>query len=518
MKYDVFISARSNDYGIAEDVCNFLKENGLKVFFSKRSVFGKGKSRFLKAITEAIRDSDNLIVVCSNANYVYEDRNEESSRWVYHEWSAFLQSMLNKEKSTNADIVTIYTSDVDKKDLPFELRNRQCIPYEDYKNLILSYLVDDPSSNEENNEDNEIRVVPVDEKLSNNRKTSSLKHLRLPLLTSVLGLLLGLGLYFLGYHLGYVQNKQPLVLMPDTTGNQKTLVLAGGGSVVTYLDHALHDKYDMDSMLNLFEDNKYPNAFYLHVPSGSALTLLAEEAIMRYSIENQPFYPVCLSAEKAVDTMFTTKCSPDLLLEVGHIVEYKLGEEQLAVYVENKASQLNSIVDAKANKITVKELVDLLKSDVCNLFSTSKESGTYDAFYKSLIKEKFDLSKAFFYKFSNQSDLDWLQKPDSQKQKKPFVLLGGECYRPKILDNLINNSVRQLLLVDNQNRPIMRPLYIYFLAYKYNDGKVEKCIIPGEVFDLLKFLGFKKHKYVDEANRQLIIEESDSLIISISDD
>ena len=82
MKYDVFISSKSDDYEIAEEVCNYLIGKGLNVFFSKRSIDEEGDSRYERVIADALRDSANMIVVCSDANHVRDDRGARGSKWV----------------------------------------------------------------------------------------------------------------------------------------------------------------------------------------------------------------------------------------------------------------------------------------------------------------------------------------------------------------------------------------------------------------------------------------------------
>lgn len=270
-------------------------------------------------------------------------------------------------------------------------------------------------------------------------------------------------------------------------------------------------------MVNIFSDNKYPNSIYLHMPSGVALTLLAEEAIMPYSRVNQPFYPVCFSAEKAVESQFTEKCTRDQLLAAGHIVEYKLGDEKLAVYVEKDAPHLNTIVDSAANEITVGQLASLLRSGGSTIFSTSAGSGTYHAYYNELIKKGYDIEKVHCENFSNQSSLALLQAPNGAQKINPYIIMGGDIYRPEELKEPINKGiVRKLMLIDDEGESITRPLYIYFLAYsKMDERKVERFIVPDEVLKLLYDLDFKNSKQLIDDKNQLIIEDTKQIIVPI---
>jgi hypothetical protein len=528
MKYDVFISCRHFDYGIAEEVSAFLKEKGLKVFFSNKSIDQEGRSLYEKVIANAIRDSANMIVICSNANYVKFDEDQEGadqgSRWVYYEWSTFHRMILDKEKPIGADIVTIYTPEVNKKDLPHRLRNRQCIPYSEYKDRILRYVDDNIRAQSNPNTEVEPEPMGYTQMTDDDRKPSVWKRLWLPLLTALLALLLGAGLYCLGYH----HSKPSIVLAPaDSTSNTKMLVLAGGGSVVSFLDQEyLPKKYqEEDTLKNFFERNKYPDAIYLHMPSRVALTLLAEEAMMPYSRANQRFYPVCLSAEKADTSMFTTNCNAEQIINTaGHIVQFYLGAEPLAVYVHQDVLKYHANISPKAKKITVSQLIGLLKVDSCyNIFGTSKGSGTYDAYEKALVEKTFSLDsiKGVLKNFTSQSDREYLQNLDGGKDSKPFVIMGGKYYRPQNNFNrwLESHEVLQFILEDDSHHTITRPLYLYFMAYRPENGIVkDQFFIPAEVCKLLEFLRFdvKNSDFIDDNNQLIIKGDINQLIIPIN--
>lgn len=526
MKYDVFISCRHFDYGIAEEVSAFLKEKGLKVFFSNKSIDQEGRSLYEKVIANAIRDSANMIVICSNANYVKFDEDQEGadqgSRWVYYEWSTFHRMILDKEKPIGADIVTIYTPEVNKKDLPHRLRNRQCIPYSEYKDRILRYV--DDNIRAQSNPDTEVEQepMPFTHLTDDDDKPSVWKRLWRPLLTALLALLLGTGLYCLGYH----HSKPSIVLAPaDSTSNTKMLVLAGGGSVVSYLEEDyLPRKWGNipDSIKHIFSDNKYPDAIYLHMPSGDAHTLLAEEAMLPKSLEKQRFYPVCLSAEKANIESFTKNCKSTQILKTGHIVQFHLGDEPLAVDIHNKVPLPKDLISSRNNEITVGQLISLLKGCHCIIFRTSKTSGTYYAYDKVFKEAGFAMdSLKDSQNFTNQSSREYLEN----SSEEPFVVLGGKYYQPENIDEWIPSKVRQFILVydDKSRGPVTRPLYLYFMAYRPdNRSQDDLFIVPKEVRKLLEFLKYEKNKkadgYIDD-NKQLKINgktDINQLIIPIN--
>lgn len=495
-KYDVFISAKKNDYNLAGEVRDFLEEKGLNVFFADRSI--TPGSEILEEIHKALDQSANLFVVCSNANHVFKGREEYNSNWVYDEWLTFDKMILDNEKPEGADIVTIYTPTTDFKALPYRLRKRQCVMSDDYKQQISKYLYKIKSIKGDSEEWSPVPFRGMREK-------TIWERLRYPLLTGLLGLLLCLGCFYWGCQ----QNKV----------SDKTLVLAGGGSVVAFLEQEVLPEVHKDEPYDphIFSENRYDDAFYLHMPSGYASFLLAEEGIMPYSRENQPFYPVILSAGEADESRFINhRFSSSELLKTGHIVEYWLGEEPLAVYVE-KVSALDNILDSTADSITVDQLVRLLKSPDFNIFSTTKKSGTYAA-YLDVLDNKCDLDEVSKYDFSSQSDLSWLQHPDSKKSHdKPFVILGSKYYWPIILDKHINKDVRRLMLVDENRNEKMRPLYVYFMAYK-DKNRQNRLFIPDEVFDFLKFIGFKKSDLIDEKTHEFTVpvDKTDELIIPIN--
>ena len=89
-KYDVFISFKhsdannnkTKDFMIAKDLYEFLKEKGLRVFFSPSELEFLGRSHFARAIDAALDSSRFLIAVgCSKENF--------ESQWVEYEWDAF---------------------------------------------------------------------------------------------------------------------------------------------------------------------------------------------------------------------------------------------------------------------------------------------------------------------------------------------------------------------------------------------------------------------------------------------
>ena len=123
-EYDVFISFKHSDANnnktkdsiIAERLYGFLKDKGLRVFFSPSELEFLGQSQYSKVIDDALDSSNFLIAVgCSRENL--------DSRWVYYEWDSFLNDIRSGTKP-NAEVFVIY-ADMSVSDLPRALRQRQ---------------------------------------------------------------------------------------------------------------------------------------------------------------------------------------------------------------------------------------------------------------------------------------------------------------------------------------------------------------------------------------------------------
>ena len=65
MEYDVFISCKSEDYIYAEEIYNFLKENGFNVFLANKELRQMGDSEYRKAISQALKSTYQLIQMMS---------------------------------------------------------------------------------------------------------------------------------------------------------------------------------------------------------------------------------------------------------------------------------------------------------------------------------------------------------------------------------------------------------------------------------------------------------------------
>ncbi len=136
MKYDVFISSKSEDYGLAEKVYDFLIESGLDVFLASRELDRLGESEYSLAIDDAIDNTTHMIVVATSVENI-------NSKWVKYEWNTFSNDLKSGYRTGN--LITILSHDIELRKLPASLRHQQSFWLDTYKQHILSYLKDDNS-------------------------------------------------------------------------------------------------------------------------------------------------------------------------------------------------------------------------------------------------------------------------------------------------------------------------------------------------------------------------------------
>lgn len=145
MKYDVFISCKSEDYNIGRQVYEFLTNyRGLdiSVFMADKELGKRGNTNYGKIIDEALDSSTHLIIVSSNANFL----KEEISSYVYEEWHTFVEEIRSGRKKGN--IMTIFTENVKLEEVPIALRNRQSFPFTEYSPIVNYLKIGDDNINE----------------------------------------------------------------------------------------------------------------------------------------------------------------------------------------------------------------------------------------------------------------------------------------------------------------------------------------------------------------------------------
>lgn len=101
MKYDIFISCKSEDYKYAEEVYDFLIENHFKTFLASKELRKLGDSQYRESIEEALDTAEHIIVFSSNPEY-------PSSKYVKYEWGLFVDEKISGRKEGN--ILTVLKS------------------------------------------------------------------------------------------------------------------------------------------------------------------------------------------------------------------------------------------------------------------------------------------------------------------------------------------------------------------------------------------------------------------------
>lgn len=131
-KIDVFISYKqtsfnykeTEDVGVSRRLCKVLEDRGLCVFFSEKTLYEKGYSKYKKAIDKALDAAQLLVVVATKQEYI-------ESSWIEYEYETFNRAILNKKKPKGG--IISYISSFKNADLPNTL------------GLYQSYYIDETS-------------------------------------------------------------------------------------------------------------------------------------------------------------------------------------------------------------------------------------------------------------------------------------------------------------------------------------------------------------------------------------
>lgn len=133
--FDVFISCKSQDYGLAHDLFDFLVNNGYKPFLADSSIKGVGIDQYTALIGEVISVCPYMVVFATDARYL-------ETPFVAADWHTFIND-INTGRKPNAKIVSILSPDIDPHCLPILLREKKCFTTENYKDEsfgLISFL------------------------------------------------------------------------------------------------------------------------------------------------------------------------------------------------------------------------------------------------------------------------------------------------------------------------------------------------------------------------------------------
>ena len=127
--FDVFISCKSEDYGLAREVYTFLVRKGYRVFLADTELKKNGNADYGKVIDFALESAKHFILVSSNKKYI-------QSPYVESEWRTFIEEIRSGRKKGN--LLTVLKG-LDVGFLPISLRKYQSFQYQDFS-LIIDYL------------------------------------------------------------------------------------------------------------------------------------------------------------------------------------------------------------------------------------------------------------------------------------------------------------------------------------------------------------------------------------------
>jgi hypothetical protein len=132
-KFDVFISAKSEDYCYAEKIYDFLKNQGINVFFSEGCLHKIGNTDFRYEIDRVIEQVNHMVVVTSSPENL-------RSKWVQREWGIFENEKLAGRK--NGNIVTVVVKNIPEEKMPLALRSSEVLQFSDskFEEKLLSYV------------------------------------------------------------------------------------------------------------------------------------------------------------------------------------------------------------------------------------------------------------------------------------------------------------------------------------------------------------------------------------------
>ena len=144
--FDIFISCKSQDYHLADELYGFLISNGFRPFLADTSIKEVGIEQYTALIGEVINICQYMVVFATDVRYL-------ETPYVSAEWHTFIND-INTGHKPNAKIVSILSSDINPHRLPIWLRDKQCFTTDNYKTDLIHFLQnrDDESINKSREE------------------------------------------------------------------------------------------------------------------------------------------------------------------------------------------------------------------------------------------------------------------------------------------------------------------------------------------------------------------------------
>ena len=144
--YDVFLSHKSYDADIAQEVYQFLKSNMREVFYDKISLPELSKAEYKNAILQALDKSKHFVVILTDIKLLEPQEEMDENDWVQREMDTFHTELFEGRKK-GGNFVILVTDEVfeqlakqNKMNMDIKWRAYNLIRVRDYKDQIMSYL------------------------------------------------------------------------------------------------------------------------------------------------------------------------------------------------------------------------------------------------------------------------------------------------------------------------------------------------------------------------------------------
>lgn len=229
------------------------------------------------------------------------------------------------------------------------------------------------------------------------------------------------------------------ILKKYNEASQPRLLIAGGGSAKNLINFEYLNEGDTNK--NDILEKIAEHWIYAPIPSENAYLLIMEEAKMGIGdYEKRNYYPIILSASKAVDSSFWKDSKLDFR-NVGIIIGIHVGNDSLVVY-SSPTINGSPVADLSMRE----QLLEVIKDTTIQLFTTNAGSGTLRSYLNFLGKEELNPNpeqQQVFYETDSITDTNW-------------IALGSKSYHPKISSKDLSFTIDTL----------EKQVYIYFLKYK----------------------------------------------------
>ncbi len=141
--FDIFISFATEDYETAKQAAEILEANGLKVFFSSKTLKNKVGQSYLDVIFNSMENSEHLLLVTS--------QHSMASEWVNEEYKTFYNEIALPSKHQRRILIYNFNPEFEVKKLPLYLRKHQIA---DKLDQILESLGKSPAQADPGKHDN----------------------------------------------------------------------------------------------------------------------------------------------------------------------------------------------------------------------------------------------------------------------------------------------------------------------------------------------------------------------------